>query len=229
MYKEKEMKFTIVTKDGSKELNCEIKNLMVVGFSGKDISKTMEHIKELEKEGVKCPKEVPVPYQCDPQIISRKPVIDVIGGKTSGEAEYLILCHDGHFYIGIGSDHTDRDLEAVSIHKSKQLCLKPCSTDFWDYEEIKDHLSSLQIVSSQVVDGEEVEYQNGVAGDMLPFDTLIEKVKNEVPLEDCLIYTGTVPLLHGFKFGSTFSCKLVDTVLGRELALSYDIRVITEH
>lgn len=223
------MDFTIVTKDGKKTLSVDIKNLMVVGFSGKDIAKTMEHIKELEKEGVKCPKDVPVPYQCDPQIVTRKPVIDVIGGKTSGEAEYLILCHAGKFYIGIGSDHTDRDLEAVSIHKSKQLCLKPCSEEFWDYEEVKDHLSALRIVSTQVVDGETVEYQNGVAGDMLPFDTLLEKVKAEAPLEDCLIYTGTVPLLHGFKFGSTFSCELIDDALGRSLSLSYDVRVISEH
>lgn len=223
------MDFTIVTKDGKKTLAVDIKNLMVVGFSGKDIAKTMEHIRELEKEGVKCPKDVPVPYQCDPQIVTRKPVIDVIGDKTSGEAEYLILCHAGKFYIGIGSDHTDRDLEAVSIHKSKQLCLKPCSEEFWDYEEVKDHLGALRIVSTQVVDGKTVEYQNGVAGDMLPFDTLLEKVKAEVPLEGCLIYTGTVPLLHGFKFGSTFSCQLTDEVLGRTLSLSYDVRVISEH
>lgn len=223
------MNFTIVTKNGKKSISVDIKNLMVVGFSGKDIAKTMEHIKELEKEGVKCPKDVPVPYQCDPQIVTRKPVIDVIGSKTSGEAEYLILCHEGKFYIGIGSDHTDRDLEAVSIHKSKQLCLKPCSEEFWDYEDVKDHLAKLHIVSTQVVDGQTVEYQNGVAGDMLPFDMLLEKVKAEAPLEDCLIYTGTVPLLNGFKFGSTFSCQLIDDVLGRALSLSYDIRVIAEH
>ncbi len=223
------MDFKIVTKAGEMDLSVDIKNLMVVGFSGKDIAKTMEHIKELEKAGVKCPREVPVPYQCDPQIVTRKPVIEVIGDKTSGEAEYLILCHEGKFYIGIGSDHTDRALEAISIHKSKQLCLKPCSLEFWDYDEVKDHLAELRIISTQVVDGKTVEYQNGVAGDMLPFDTLLEKVKAEVPLEDCLIYTGTVPLLDGFKYGSVFSCELVDEKLGRKLALSYEIKVIAEH
>lgn len=223
------MNFTILTKTGKKELSVDLKNLMVVGFSGKDINKTMEHIKELEKAGVKCPREVPVPYQCDPQIVTRKDTIEVIGDKTSGEAEYLILFHDGKFYIGIGSDHTDRALEAISIHKSKQLCLKPCSVEFWDYEEVKDHLASLRIVSTQIVDGETVEYQNGVAGDMLPFDALLEKVQAEVPLEDCLIYTGTVPLLHGFKYGSVFSCALVDDVLKRKLELSYRIHVIDEH
>lgn len=223
------MDFKIVTKNGESVISADIKNLMVVGFSGKDVEKTMEHIHELEKEGVKCPSEVPVPYQCDPQIVTRKEVIDVIGPKTSGEAEYLILCHEGKFYIGIGSDHTDREMEAVSIHKSKQVCLKPCSVEFWDYEEVKDHFPQLRLISTQVVDGKEIDYQNGVAGDLLPFDVIIEKVQKEVPLEDCLIYTGTVPLLNGFRFGEQFSARLVDDQLGRELSLTYKIHVIDEH
>lgn len=223
------MDFKIVIKNGESVISADIKNLMVVGFSGKDVEKTMEHIHELEKEGVKCPSEVPVPYQCDPQIVTRKEIIDVIGPKTSGEAEYLILCHEGKFYIGIGSDHTDREMEAVSIHKSKQVCLKPCSVEFWDYEEVKDHLPQLRLISTQVVDGKEIDYQNGVAGDLLPFDVIIEKVQKEVPLEDCLIYTGTVPLLNGFRFGKQFSARLVDDQLGRELSLTYKIHVIDEH
>lgn len=223
------MDFKIISRKGQYTVNAEIKHLMVVGFSGKDVEKTMEHIHELEAAGVKCPRDVPVPYQCDPQIVTRKDTIDVIGGKTSGEAEYLILCHGGKFYIGIGSDHTDRAMEAVSIHKSKQVCLKPCSDTFWEYDEVKDHLPELRIISSQQADGEIRAYQNGTAGDLLPFDTIIEKVKAEVPLEDCLIYTGTVPLLHGFVYGERFTACLMDDVLGRELTLSYQVHVIDEH
>lgn len=223
------MDFKIVRTTGTETISADIRHLMVVGFSGKDVEKTMEHIHELEKEGVKCPSSVPVPYECDPQIVTRKPVIDVIGGRTSGEAEYLILCHEGKFYIGIGSDHTDRAMEAVSIHKSKQVCLKPCSEEFWDYEEVKDHLPQLRLVSSQVVDGETAAYQDGAAGDLLPFDVIVDKVKAEMPLEDCLIYTGTVPLLAGFRFGEQFTARLIDDVLGREISLTYGIRVIEEH
>ena len=90
----------------------------------------MEHIRELEEEGIKCPKSVPVLYQCSKEILTTSKVIEVIGQKTSGEVEYLILVHDNKYYIGVGSDHTDRELEAVSIHKSKQLCLKPYATTF---------------------------------------------------------------------------------------------------
>ena len=48
-------------------------------------------------------------------------------------------------------------------------------------------------------------------------------------MNDSLIYTGTVPLLDGFKYGEQFSCKLVDEKLGREICLSYKVKVIEEH
>lgn len=223
------MKFNVVTKEGTRQEEMELKGLLVVGFAGKDIEKTMEHIHELEAEGIKCPRKVPVLYQCEKQILTDKDEIEVIGHKTSGEVEYLILIKDNKIYIGVGSDHTDRDLEAISIHKSKQVCLKPYAKDFWDYDEIKDHFDDIKLVSTQVVDGKTVEYQSGVTGDLLPMQRIIDEMKEEVDVNNCLIYTGTVPLLDGFKFGGQFSCKLVDEKLGREICLSYKVKVIEEH
>ena len=223
------MKFNVVTKEGTRQEEMELQSLLVVGFAGKDIEKTMEHIHELEAEGIKCPRKVPVLYQCERQILTDKDEIEVIGDKTSGEGEYLILVKDGKIYIGVGSDHTDREMEAVSIHKSKQVCLKPYAKDFWDYEEIKDHFDDIKLVSSQVVDGKTVEYQCGVTSDLLPMQRIMDELKTEVDINNSLIYTGTVPLKDGFKFGQEFSCKLVDEKLGREICLSYKVKVIEEH
>ena len=47
------MKFNVVTKEGSRQEEMVLKNLLVVGFAGKDIEKTMEHIHELEEAGMK--------------------------------------------------------------------------------------------------------------------------------------------------------------------------------
>lgn len=223
------MKFNVVTKEGTRQEEMELQSLLVVGFAGKDIEKTMEHIHELEAEGIKCPRKVPVLYQCERQILTDKDEIEVIGDKTSGEVEYLILVKDSKIYIGVGSDHTDREMEAVSIHKSKQVCLKPYAKDFWDYEEIKDHFDDIKLVSSQVVDGKTVEYQCGVTSDLLPMQHIMDELKTEVDINNSLIYTGTVPLKDGFKFGQEFSCKLVDEKLGREICLSYKVKVIEEH
>lgn len=223
------MKYNVITKQGITQEAIDLDKLIVVGFAGKDIKKTMEHIHELEAEGIKCPKTVPVVYQCSKALLTTAGNIDVIADKTSGEVEYLILVRDGKYYIGLGSDHTDRALEAVSIHKSKQVCLKPYAEDFWRYDEIKDHFDEIKLVSTQVIDGREIEYQSGTTSDLLPLDRIIAEVEKEISTDNCLIFTGTVPLKNGFKFGSQFSCKLIDEKLARELALSYTISVIQEH
>ena len=111
------MKYNLITKQGITKEEFDLERLIVIGFAGKDIEKTMEHIHELEAEGIKCPKAVPVVYQCSRELLTTDDTIEVIDDKTSGEVEYLILVRDGKYYIGIGSDHTDRKLEAVSIHK----------------------------------------------------------------------------------------------------------------
>lgn len=223
------MKYNVITKQGILKKETMIESLIVVGFAGRDIEKTMEHIHELEAEGIKCPKNVPVVYQCSKEILTTADSIEVIADKTSGEVEYIVLVADGQYYIGLGSDHTDRSLEAVSIHKSKQLCLKPYAEDFWAYEDIKGHFDQIKMLSTQIIDGQEVEYQAGFTNDLLPLERIISEVEKELSTDNCLIYTGTVPLKGGFKFGSKFSCKLVDPVLDRVLCLTYDVKVIDEH
>jgi hypothetical protein len=224
------MEWSVVIKEGRKPLSFDVKRLIVVGFAGRDVEKTMEHIRELEAEGIKCPAEVPVVYECSPALLTQAPAIEVVAGASSGEVEYLVIKHAGKTYIGLGSDHTDRALEAVSIHKSKQLCAKPVAREVWDYEEIAGHFASIRLVSGQTVKGEAVDYQAGVTADLLPLETILAKVRREIPdLEDCIIYTGTVPLKQGFKFGERFSGALIDDAMGRRIDLGYDIRVIEEH
>lgn len=223
------MKYNLVTKQGTTPEEINIDKLIVVGFAGRDIEKTMEHIRELEAEGIPCPKTVPVVYQCSKALLTTDDTIDVIADKTSGEVEYLILVRDGKYYIGLGSDHTDRALEAVSIHKSKQLCLKPYAQDFWPLDEIKDHFDEIKLVSSQVVNGGEIAYQSGVTSDLLPLERILAEVEKELDTNNSLIYTGTVPLKDGFKYGEKFSCKLIDERLNREISLTYHVNVIREH
>lgn len=223
------MKYNVISTTGTEAKEIELESLIVVGFAGKDVKKTMEHIKELEEEGIKCPKTVPVVYQCSKEILTTSNEIEVIGDKTSGEVEYLVLVEDGKYYIGLGSDHTDRSLEANSIHKSKQVCMKPHATDFWPYEEVKAHFDTIKLVSNQILDGQKIEYQAGVTADLLSIDTIIAKIEEEMEVGNSLIYTGTVPLHNGFQYGSVFSCALIDETLNRTITLEYNVKTIVEH
>ena len=56
---------------------------------------------------------------------------------SSGEVEAVLLRHDGRLWVGVGSDHTDREVEAYGVAVSKQMCDKPIAADFWRYEDVQ--------------------------------------------------------------------------------------------
>lgn len=83
------------------------------------------HIKELEFLGILAPQKVPVMYWIDPERVSTKKTLYVIGNKTSGEVEFFLAKDKaGELYVTVASDHTDRETEKDSISKAKQLCSK---------------------------------------------------------------------------------------------------------
>lgn len=217
-----------VSGDSKKEITYD--ELLVIGYAGRNIEKTMEHIKELEEQlGVAPPNKIPTIFECSHEILTKAKDIKFIGNKTCGEVEYIIVVSEGDIYIGIGSDHTDRELESVSVPKSKQVCPKPIGNELWDYNDIKDHWDKIRLVSYQTIDEKEVIYQDGTLADILPVEKILSELNERVGnIKNAVIYSGTVPLLEGFKYGNNFRCKMIDEVLNRELELNYNIDVITE-
>lgn len=224
------IKFNLCTLEGNTELEVNYENLFAIGYAGRNIEKTMEHIKELEEQlGVPAPKKIPTIFQCSNLILTQDESIHVVGEKTCGEVEYIIIYTGGKIYIGIGSDHTDRELESVSVPKAKQVCPKPIGIDVWNYEEVKDHWDEIKVESYQIVDGQEVVYQIGTLADILPVEIIIKELEDRVGnIENSIIYSGTVPVVNGFKYGTKFKSKMVDLKLNRQLASNYNINVISE-
>jgi len=213
-----------------KNVEFEFDKVFVIGYAGRDMAKTQEHIDELERElGVAPPKKIPTIFEVSKEIVTQNSDLKFVGNQTSGEVEYIILIKDGKIFITLGSDHTDRGLESVSIFKSKQVCLKPIAKSIWDYEDIKDHWDSIILKSSQIVDGKEIEYQNDTLASILPVEKIIEELKERVgDIENSVIYSGTVPLLGSFEYGSKFISEMVDEKLGKTIKLNYEVNVIPE-
>lgn len=213
-----------------KEIDFEFDKVYVIGYAGRDMEKTQEHIDELEKElGVAPPKKIPTIFEVSKEIVTQDFDLKFVGEKTSGEAEYIILIKDNKIYITIGSDHTDRALESVSIFKSKQVCLKPIAKTIWDYDDIKEHWDTIRLTSSQVVNGKEIKYQDDTLASILPVEKIIEELKERVgDIDNSIIYSGTVPLIGGFEYGSKFISKMVDEKSGKTINLDYEVNVIKE-
>ena len=153
--------------------------LAVAGWTGRDAAALEKHIVELELLGVARPSRTPIFYAASAARLTTADSIEVVGAKTSGEAEFVLLQHDGALWVGVGSDHTDRELEAHGVALSKQICEKPIGSHFWRYDEIAPHWDSLRLRSYATIDGSSVLYQDGSVAQMLDPVTLISLYANE--------------------------------------------------
>ena len=112
--------FTLHADGKSTEKTIVYNQLLAIGYAGRNIAKTMEHIKELEEQlGVPAPKKIPTIFQMSNMLLTQDPDIDFVGNNTCGEVEYIIITQGDEIYIGLGSDHTDRKLESASVPKAR--------------------------------------------------------------------------------------------------------------
>ena len=124
-----------------------VKNLVIAGWTGRNVTALEAHIKELEAIGVKRPKTVPIFYRVASSLLSTATSIEVMADKSSGEVEFVLFALDDGLWLGLGSDHTDRKAETIGVTLSKQLCGKPVGTTLWRYDEVKPHWDKLVLRS----------------------------------------------------------------------------------
>ena len=121
-----------------------IKNLVIAGWTGRNVAALEAHIKELEAIGVKRPKTVPIFYRVACSLLTTATFIEVMADKSSGEVEFVLFALDDGLWLGVGSDHTDRKAETIGVTLSKQLCAKPVGATLWRYDEVKPHWDKLE-------------------------------------------------------------------------------------
>ena len=204
--------------------------LYAIGYAGRNKDKTWEHIEELKKIGVPEPKSVPELYHLNPELLNYSDTVHIIGDETSGEVEIVLIADkDGNIEVTVGSDHTDRGLETISIQKSKQICPKPIAEETIKFDEIEDEWDDLELFSSVKKDGEWKEYQSGKVSAIVPLDEIVEFLKkHNVELKDVIVFCGTVPLLDDFIFGDAFKCGLRSNKLDKTIEIEYKINKLKE-
>jgi hypothetical protein len=209
--------------------SLKINSAYCIGYTGRDIEKTMEHIRELAEIGIPEPNEVPMLYPVRTSSLIQDNPIEVLGEKTSGEAEIVLIFGDSEdeIYVTIGSDHTDRALEEVDINKSKQVCDKPFARKAWELKDVLNHWDSLELSSEVFIDGEWNKYQNNKISAILSYEDIIAFLKKkDVHLLNSIFFSGTVPLLNGFKYGTEFRMVFNDPIKNDEIVSSYEINNI---
>lgn len=209
---------------GSENRLIALNSAIIAGWTGRDPVAREKHIAELELLGVARPASTPIYYRVSKSLITTSAQIEVVGEHSSGEVEFVLLREGGRLWLGVGSDHTDRNVETYNITVSKQMCEKPMAPELWDFDDVADHWDMLQLRSWLTEDGERRLYQEGTVTSMLPPEAIMAGYNATGRLgEGSAIFCGTLAAKGGIRPSSRFSFELSDPVLGRRIAHSYDI------
>ena len=199
-----------------------VEQLVIAGWTGRDKRAVEQHIRELEALGVKRPATTPVFYRVGVSRLTLADSIEAIGTHSSGEAEVVLLQSGGRLWVGVGSDHTDREVEAYGVTVSKQMCDKPIAAQFWAFDEVKAHWDSLQLRSRIEENGAQVPYQDGVAAAFVEPRELIRGYAHSDTLpENTLMFCGTLAAKGGVRAAERFAIELEDPVLKRKIQRHY--------
>lgn len=201
-----------------------IDQAVIAGWTGRDPAAVEKHIKELEELGVKRPATTPIFYRVSAARITTAEAIEAAGGKSSGEVEFVLLQTNGQLWVGVGSDHTDREVETYNVTVSKQMCDKPIARDFWPFADCAPHWDKIMLRSYIPEGGKKVLYQEGaVAGMIAPLD-LIKRYTGKDALPDgTIMFCGTFAAKGGIRPAPRFDYEIDDPVLGRKIASGYAI------
>jgi hypothetical protein len=206
-------------------------SLVVAGYTGRDVAAVEKHVAELAELGVPPPAEVPAFWTLPNWLLTVvDEAVEVGPSASSGEAEpVLIRAADGALYVTVGSDHTDRDLEATSIPLAKTVCPKPVAGSVWPFEEVAAGWDDLGLRS--FVGTDEEPYQADTLVRIRPPLELLARAAELVPSSgrSLVLFLGTIPILaEGFRYEPRFTAVLEDGTHGRQLSCSYSVDPIRE-
>ena len=219
-----DLAFTVDAQDTTTPLTLPIDQAVIAGWTGRDPVARDKHIAELEAIGIARPATTPIYYRVAARRLTTADSIEVSGGDSSGEVEFVLIGWQGRIFVGAGSDHTDRKVETYSVTVSKQMCDKVMAPVLWEIEDVADHWDRLILRSHAWIGGARVLYQEGALDAMLPVKDLIARGFGGKGLPDgCVMFGGTFAAKGGIRPASRFEFELEDPVRKRSIRHGYDV------
>jgi hypothetical protein len=219
-----DLAFTIDALDATTPLTLPIDQAVIAGWTGRDPVARDKHIAELEAIGIARPASTPIFYRVSARRITTEDCIEVSGGDSSGEVEFVLIGWQGRIFVGLGSDHTDRKVETYSVTVSKQMCDKVMAPVLWELEDVAAHWDQMILRAHAWIGGARVLYQEGTLDHMLPVADLIRLGFGGKGFPDgCAMFGGTFAAKGGIRPSSRFEFELEDPVLKRSIRHAYDV------
>lgn len=248
-----QLEFDVYPLDSARvSIETEITQLIIAGWAGRDPAAIQAHIDELAAIGVAPPSSTPCFYRLSAALLTQANTIEVLGTHSGGEVECVLLDSPLGTLVSIGSDHTDREVEAYGVAVSKQICAKPVARDAWLYADVADHWDRLIMRSWRVfpegraqnggADAPETTnaadasaplvpqvYQAGPVSGLLAPEELWQRLGDRAAPSRTALYGGTLAV-HGdiaaMSSDETFEIELHDPVLDRRLRHRYTVSAL---
>ena len=222
-----DLSFTVDAQDTTTPLTLAIDQAVIAGWTGRDPVARDKHIAELEAIGIARPASTPIYYRVSARRLTTADSIEVCGGDSSGEVEFVLIGWQGRIFVGLGSDHTDRKVETYSVTVSKQMCDKVMASVLWELEDVIGHWDRMILRSHAWIGGKRELYQEGTLDAMLPVKELLAKGFEGGKLPDgCVMFGGTFAARGGIRPAERFEFELEDPVLKRSIRHAYDIATL---
>lgn len=207
----------------------DVRQLVIAGWTGRDREAVEHHVAELEAIGVRRPTTIPCFYRVGTMLLTSATEVDVVGRESSGEVEFVLVSAADGLYVGVGSDHTDRKVEAYGITVSKQMCPKPIGPELWRLADLELHWDRLTLRSHVTRSGNRVLYQEGPVTRMLAPRDLVERFPDSpgVLTPGAVMFCGTLPAIGEIAGGEKFEIEMVDPVRDQRLQHGYSVHSLT--
>ena len=153
-----------------------IDQAVIAGWTGRDPVARDKHIAELEAIGIARPATTPIYYRCSARRLTIADVIEVCGGNSSGEVEFVLIGWQGRIFVGLrlrphrpqGRSLQRHGVETDVRQADGARCCGSSRTS-------SRHWDKMILRSWAWIDGARVLYQEGTLDAMLPVKELIER------------------------------------------------------
>ena len=214
-------------RDGAQLRQVECADLVIAGWTGRDVQAVNAHIKELAKLGVRAPRSIPCYYRASVELLTTSESLQALGYDSSGEVEPVLFALQDGLWVGVGSDHTDRRVETYSVEVSKQMCQKPVASELWRFVDVAPHWDQLILRSKIRNPGQDwILYQEGTLAHIRPPEELIGRylgaTTKELPA-GTVMFCGTFSAKGGIRSATEFMFEMEDPVLSRSIRHAYHV------
>jgi hypothetical protein len=222
---------TIEGVSGPEPRSLNVTRVYNLGFTIRDKEKQQAHIDEVDGVHVPWPPRLPIIFPIAAWATITSEDVPVQYATTSGEIEIVTVVDNGELFVGVGSDHTDRELEKTDIPWAKQVTPNVLAPTLWRWSEVKDHWDEVLLESTVDSGSGPVLYQQAGVKEFWTPQEMVDSVQDRIVHVPGVqvFYSGTVVSVnHKLDFGHVFRMRMIDPVLKREIDFTYRVTQLAD-